>query len=152
MADPSHSAERIGGTLIDTVYIPEEGAGARLAAWLASSDGPALAHLYDNNPAYNPQRVLADYQESAFTGYAAVGPLGWGGVSTNPQGKAQGSTSPLLWTFTAGAGTAVVYGMYLTDDPPTVLLAVIPFLDAIVLTPGSPNLVKSVRLTDVSEL
>lgn len=137
---------------IDSIFIPEEGARARLAAWLASADGPALAHLYDNNPAYNPQRTLADYQEASFAGYAEVGPVGWGGVSTNPQGKAEGSSPPCLWTFTAGAGTAVVYGIYLTDDPPTTLLAVIPFLEPVILTPGSPNLVKSLRLTDVSEL
>lgn len=136
----------------DQVYIPEEGARARLVAWLAGSDGPSLAHLFDNNPAYNPQRVLADYQEASFAGYAAVGPIAWGGVSTNPQGKAEGASPPISFTFTGGVGTAVVYGLYLTDDPPTKLLAVIPFLDALILTPGAPTVSKSIKLTDVSEL
>ena len=136
----------------DNVYIPQEGAIAALDAWVQSADGPVLAHLYDNNPAYIPTRVLADYQEASFVGYAPVGPFAWTMAITNGAGKAQVESPGLNFRFTGGSGTAVVYGLYLTDDPATRLLAVVPFLSPFIFSPANPALNRVVQLTDISEL
>lgn len=138
--------------MIDNVYIPDEGERSALDTWLASADGPALAHLYVNNPVYQPDRVLGDYTEASFVGYSAVGPIAWPASFTNPDSKAESDSPNLTWTFTGGSGSALVYGIYLTDQAVTKLLAVVPFLFPVVLTPGSPTLTRSIQMTDVSEL
>jgi len=136
----------------EVIYIPEEGALARLDAWINDPSGPLAARLYSNDLAYNPTRTLADYVEASFTGYAPVDPVTWGPPFTNGGGKAESDSGVCSWLFTAGSGTAVVYGVYLTDSSNTVLLAVIPFVPAVVLSPSSPGLSRQLQLTDVSEL
>jgi len=135
----------------ESVRLPNDGALTVLDKFLAGSDGPALAHLYDNNPVYSPANVLADFNEASFVGYAAVGPIAWPAPSINPGGKAESDSGTIAWTFTAGAGTATAFGIYFTDDPPTKLLLVIPFLDPFIFSPGNPTLSKATKLTEVSE-
>jgi hypothetical protein len=123
-----------------------------LGEWLLVPSGPAIAHLYDNAIVFDRTQVLADYNESSFVGYAAVGPITWPAPSINLEGKAESDSGALTWTFTAGAGTAVVRGMYFTDDPPTRLLLVVPFDEAVILTPAVPQLVQAVKVTEYGEL
>jgi hypothetical protein len=136
----------------ENIYIPKEGALAALAAWIAATLGPVAARLYANDVAYNPDRTLADYTEASFSGYSAVDPITWGTPFTNGDGKAEVDSAACSWTFTGGSGTAIVYGILLTDSANTVLMAVIPFVPAITLSPGSPTVARTIQLTDVSEL
>jgi hypothetical protein len=136
----------------DNVYIPNDGAIAALAAWLASVVGPATARLYDNNLPYLPTRVLADYNEASFAGYAPIVGVAWGVIFLNIAGKAESDSPALNWTFTAGAGTQPVFGIYFTDNPATKLQAVVPFSTPFVFAPANRNMSKLVQLTDVSEL
>lgn len=136
----------------DPLFIPQTGAIAALSSWLAATDKPATARLYVNNIGYLPTRLLTDYTEAAFVGYAPLGPIAWGAVFTNLGGKAETDSSNLSWTFTGGSGSIPVYGIYLTNPLNTKLLAVIPFLSPAILTPGSPTVSRSLQLTDRSEL
>jgi len=135
----------------ESVRLPNDGALTVLDKFLAGSDGPALAHLYDNNVVYSPLNDLADYNESSFVGYAAVGPISWPAAAINPGGKAESDSGTMVWQFTAGAGTATAFGIYFTDDPPTKLLLVVPFLDPFVFSPGNATLSKALKVTEVSE-
>jgi len=137
---------------LDNVYFPQEGAKAALDAFLASSDGPAYARLYDNAVPFDPTNTLADYNEASFSGYAAVGPITWPAASINGEGKAQADSPALDFTFTAGAGTATVQGLYFTDATNTILIAVVPLVGAVILTPAQPTLSRVVAMTDVGEL
>jgi len=137
---------------LDNVYFPQEGAKAALDAFLASTDGPVYARLYDNAVSFDPTRTLADYNEASFTGYNPVGPITWPAASINGEGKAQADSPALDFTFTGGAGTATVQGLYFTDDANTVLIAVVPLVGAMVLTPAQPTLSRIVAMTDVGEL
>lgn len=136
----------------DSVFYPEEATLSALDTWLASPDGPVIARLYSNNLPYLPTRVLGDYVEAAFMGYAPVGPITWPAATINGQGKAQADSPALDFHFTGGSGTATVFGMYFTDDPPSKLKAVVPFLAPVVLSPSNQDLAKVARLTEVSEL
>lgn len=136
----------------ENVYIPQVGARSALDHWTAAGDGPALAHLYVNNLVYLPTRVLADYVEASFVGYAPFGPIPWSAAFTNGGGKAQSDSLNCLWTFTGGSGTADVFGIYLTDAAVTKLLAVVPFLVPVTLKPANPSLARVLSLTDRSEL
>lgn len=134
------------------VFVPKVGATAALSAWLASVVGPANAHLYSSNTIYNPDRVLADYTEASFPGYAPVLGVAWGVIFINVAGKSESDSPALNWTFTGGSGTAPVFGIYLTDATDTFLQAVIPFSSPFVFSPSQPNLSQVIQLTDVSEL
>jgi hypothetical protein len=136
----------------DNIFVPQGGAIAALTSWLAATDAPLLAHLYVNNINYVPTRVLADYTEASFVGYAAQGPIGWGPVFTNGVGKAESDSPNLTWTFTGATGTFPVFGIYLTNVTITKLLCVIPFLHPVILTPTAPALTRSLQITDRSEL
>jgi len=137
---------------VDTVFCPKEGAISALDAELAAADGPLYARLYDNAVPYTPDVVVADFNEASFAGYSAVGPITWPAAATNGSGKAESDSPALTWTFTGGSGTAVIYGIILTDPSATKAIRVIPFVPAVVLTPGSPTISRVVQLTDVSEL
>lgn len=136
----------------DNIFIPQTGARAALDDWLAALDGPSSARLYVNNLPYLPTRVLADYVEASFVGYAAVGPIPWSPAFTNMAGKAQSDSLNCVWTFTGGAGTAMVFGIYLTDLAGLKLLAVVPLLVPVTLAPANPSLSRVLSLTDRSEL
>jgi len=136
----------------DNIFVPKSGAIAALDAWLAAVKAPLLAHLYDNNVVYNPDRVLADYNEASFVGYSAQGPISWPPAFTNGTGKAESDSPTLTWNFTGGSGTHTVYGIYVTDDPAAELLLVIPFLTPFTFSPSANSLSKAIQLTDVSEL
>lgn len=132
--------------------MPNVGALSALEAWLAAADGPLTAILYSSNTPYLPTRVLADYTEASFVGYAPVSPLVWGPTFINGGGKAESDSQLLVWTFTGGAGTAVVYGVLLTDPGITEIRAVIPFLNPFIFSPSNTGLALVAQLTDVSEL
>lgn len=133
------------------IRVPNDGALSVLGEWLAIPAGPALAHLYDNNVIFDRTKVLADYNEASFVGYSSVGPLSWPAPSINLDGKAESDSGPLAWNFAAGSGTAIVFGIYFTDDPPTKLLLVVPFDTAVTLTPAMPNLTQAVQVTEYGE-
>lgn len=136
----------------ETLFVPKVGALQALAAWIGATLGPVTARLYDNNVVYNADRVLADYNEATFAGYAPVDPIAWGAAFTNADGKAESDSAICLWTFTGGAGSATVFGIYLTDSSNTQLMAVIPFVPAVILTPSASSVARMLQLTDVSEL
>jgi len=58
----------------------------------------------------------------------------------------------LNWNYTAGAGTADVFGIYVTDAAKTKLLAVIPFLSPVTLSPSNNTLTRVIQLTCISQV
>jgi hypothetical protein len=136
----------------DNVYVPEQGALSDLRGWIAGELGAALVRLYVSNTPYLPTRVPADYTEASFTGYAPQGPLAWPAPFTNGAGKAESDSPVVTFNYTAGAGTAIVFGIFVTDPSSTVLLLVVPFQSPITLDPANPVLQRVLQVTEVSEL
>jgi hypothetical protein len=136
----------------DNVYVPEQGALSDLRGWIAGELGAALVRLYVSNTPYLPTRVPADYTEASFVGYAPQGPLAWPAPVTNGAGKAESDSPVVTFDFAAGAGTAIVYGIFVTDPSATVLLLVVPFQAPVTLSPASPQLQRVLQVTEVSEL
>jgi hypothetical protein len=134
------------------VYIPNGGALSDLEGWIAGQLGAATVHLYDvfRNP--TPADVPASFHESSFVGYAPLGPVAWGAPFINGGGKAESDSPVLTWTFTAGVGTALVYGWYIVNAGLTRVLASSPFLSPVILAPASNVLSRVIQLTEVSEL
>lgn len=136
----------------EQVFVPNTGTLSELAAWIAGDLAGARAHLYDQFRNPQPGDSPADYHESGFVGYAPIAPLNWAAPFINFAGKAETDTQPLIWQFTAGVGTALVYGWYLTDSLDARLLLVCPFGVPITLSPGAPFLTRSIRITAAGEL
>ncbi|SRR5260370_400675 len=136
----------------ENVFIPKQGRLSDLRSWIAGELGAALVRAYVNNIVYTADRVPADYTEASFAGYAPVGPLAWPAPAINGSGKAESDSPVCSFTFTAGVGTATVFGLYVTDPASTVLLMVIPFISPVVLTPVSPTLARVIQATMTSEM
>lgn len=136
----------------DNVYMPKQGAKSDLDAWISGDLGIAYARLYVNSVAYTPDRICADFTEASFAGYAPINGIAWVPAFINGSGKAETDSPPLTYLFTAGVGTAFVYGMYVTDAALSKLLLVIPFLAGVTLSPGSNTLTRTLQVTDTSEL
>lgn len=108
--------------------------------------------MFANNHIPAHTDIPAAYVESTFVGYAPITPPAFGVPYLNGFGKGETDSGPLVWTFTAGVGTATVYGMYLTDVTGLKVLMAVKFLAPIVLTPGSPTLSQLLQVTAISEL
>jgi hypothetical protein len=76
--------------------------------------------LYSNNNVPDTSDVIGDYTESTFTGYASVTLAGWSAVTVTAH---VGSTVAATANFTLTAGTATVYGAYITNSGNTRLYA-----------------------------
>lgn len=137
---------------IDSVMIPKEGSLNDLDAWVAGDLGSGYLRLYDNNHVYSADDTVSDYNEATFTGYAPITPPAFGPAFINGGGKAESDSAAATWTYTAGVGTATIFGLFITDAAGTTLLAVVPFQAPVVLSPGSPTLTRVVQMTAVSEL
>jgi len=136
--------------MIEGAVITDAGAIADLDAFRVLLNDGRVA-LWDNN--FNPTKasVLADFNEASFVGYASISPAGFAAAFLNGDGKAETDSAVLLWTFTAGSGTAVVYGWMVIDQADAEVLAFQKFLSPVVLTPGSPNLSRVIQIGAVSE-
>jgi hypothetical protein len=139
-------------TQLGQCFVPHEGELQACADQIAGALGASVARLYDNNHVFNPADTCADYNEASFVGYSPVTPIAWGSPFLNVDGKAETDSPTLTFAFTAGLGTAVVFGLYLTDPGQTKLLRVIPFLFPVTLSPAAPTLALVLQLTDASEL
>lgn len=108
--------------------------------------------LFDNDlvPAHN--LTPADFNEASFVGYSRASVPGFGTPFLNGDGKAETDSAVQTWTFTAGAGTAVVYGWYLLSSGDAIVLAFSKFTPAVVLTPAANILTRVIQLTGVGEL
>jgi hypothetical protein len=136
----------------DPIQIPRQGSLSDLDNWRTGDLAGAILHLFDNFHTFAPTDTPADYNEASFVGYAPITPIGWSFPTINIAGKAETSSPPLTFNFTAGVGTALVYGWYLTDSTGTVLLAVCHFNSPVTLTPAQPALTRTVSLTATSEV
>lgn len=137
---------------VDNVFIPKQGTLSDIAGWIAGDLGSALVRLYDNAHVFSPNDTPASYSEVSFAGYAPAGPVAWTAPVINGSGKAETDSPPLTWTFTAGVGTALVRGIFVTDVAKTKLLLVVPFNQVVTLTPAQPVLSRTLQVTEVSEL
>jgi hypothetical protein len=138
--------------MTDNVYVPKQGALSDLDSWIAGDLGASIVRLYASNTPYTPDRVCGDYTEASFVGYAPVGPLSWPPSFTNGSGKAETDSPAISFTFTGGSGTAIVYGIFVTDPSQTKLLLVIPFASPVTLSPSNTSLERVLQVTEVSEL
>jgi len=136
----------------ENIQIPQEGQLSDLAAWIAGDLGSAYARLYISNTPFLPTRVCTDYTEASFTGYAPANPLAFGTPFVNGAQVGETDSGALNWNYTAGAGTADVFGIYVTDAAKTKLLAVIPFLSPVTLSPSNNTLTRVIQLTCISQV
>ena len=137
---------------VDNVYIPQQGSLSDLRNWIAGELGSCLVKLYVSNTPYLATNVPGDYTEASFAGYAPIVSPAWPAPFINGSGAAESDSPVLTWTYTAGAGTVTVFGVFITDSTGTELLAVVPFQAPIVLSPASPSLVRSIQLAMISML
>jgi hypothetical protein len=137
---------------VQSIYYPQVAARRALDLFAGAANGPSIAKLYASNTPYLATRVIGDYTEASFAGYAQFGPLAWPLSATNGSGKAETSGPTPTFTYTAGAGTATVFGMLLCDSAGTTLLGVVPFLVPFVFSPANNVLTLAPALTEVSEL
>lgn len=136
----------------DIVRIPHQGDISDLSGWIAGELGGARARLFDTPHVFNPGDTPASYHEASFVGYAPQGPVVWNPPFINVGGKAESDSQVLTWTFSAGVGTATVYGWFLTDATGLKLLAACSFVSPVVLQPASPSLSRIIQMTAVGEL
>lgn len=134
------------------VFLPQQGALSDLSNWIAQDLGAAYGRLFTSNTIYHPTNTPASYTEAAFVGYSPKFPLGWSAPFINGMGQAESDTAAQTWSFTAGAGSAIVYGIIVTDVGKTKLLLAVHFINPVILTPGNPNLTEVVQLTEQSLL
>lgn len=137
--------------MISEAVIPDEGALVNLEQWRAVLNAGTV-RLFANNFTPNKSSVLADFLESSFVGYARVTPAGFAPPFTNGDGKAESDSAPCSFTFTAGSGTATVFGMYIVDASDSFVLLAWKFLAPVILTPAQPLLSRVIQATGVSEL
>lgn len=136
--------------MIEGAVITNDGALEDLESFRAILNAGSVA-LWDNN--FNPTKdsVLADFTEASFVGYSRFAPPGFAAPFINGDGKAETDSAVLLWTFTGGTGTAVVYGWLIIDQADAKALAFQKFLEPVILTPGSPNLSRVIQIGAISE-
>ena len=133
--------------------IPDQGAVDDLAGHIALRLGTSIARLWDVFRVPHRADTPASFHEASFPGYVPQAALGWTPPAINGAGKAETDSRILTWTFTAGVGTARVYGVFVTDVSGLRLEAVYQFVGGqVVLTPVNPNLTLALQYTGVSEL
>jgi hypothetical protein len=136
----------------DVVRYPQVGTKSELAGWIAGDLGSCKVKLYSSNTPYLPTRVVGDYTEATFVGYAQISSPAWGTPFTNGAGQAETDSPVLNWTFTGSSGTAQVFGIYITDSAETKLLVVVPFLNPVTLTPTDTVLSRTVAIQAIDSL
>jgi len=136
----------------DNVYVPQQGALNDLENWIAGDLGSCRVRLYISNTPFLPTRVVADYTEASFTGYAPIVGPAWGAPFVNGGGQAETDTPTLTWHYTAGSGTATVFGVFVTDSSGAKLLLVVPFQNPEVLSPAINSLNRVLQVTCISQL
>lgn len=136
---------------VSNVIVTNDGAIDDLDTWRANLNAGSV-RLFANN--FTPLRtsVPADFVESSFVGYAPISPANFGAAFLNAGGKAESDSAVLTWTFTAGVGTATVFGWYLTNLAGTKVLLATKFIVPVILSPAAPNLSRTIQATAVSEL
>lgn len=122
-------------------------------AWLNDPANNVKLRLYSNN--YTPVHtsLFANFTECSFVGYVAKTP-NFGAAFLNIASQAEIDAAAETWTFTAGAGTTTIFGIYLTYDTgggDTVICAA-KFAVPVTLTVGSPNTTHQMQLTGQSVL
>jgi hypothetical protein len=88
---------------------------ATLAAQKSILGTTMSVHLYNNNYLPTNQSTIADFTETAFTGYSAVTVIGTAAVAWQSQGAAVMWTSPQAVFSTASPYTVMdtIYGYYI---------------------------------------
>lgn len=79
-------------------------------------DGVSI-RLFSNNLTPTPENVLADFTESAWTGYAEAGPLVWGVPFLAPDAVIKVAAASVQFTQTGVISTGTSYGWYMVGDP-----------------------------------
>lgn len=125
------------------VVLPNVSKSAWLAALLAANT-PLECRLYDNNVTPGNSTVIGDFNEASFAGYALQN-LSFGTITINGSNKAQSVATEL--TFTLSAGTATIYGIFVTDSGGTLIFCA-KFASAVSLSVGVPDLRVTVTLTE----
>lgn len=136
---------------LPNIMIPNDGAVEDLEAYRAVLNLGSV-RLFQNNYIPVHTTVPADLTECSFTGYAPVSTPSFGAAFLNGSGSAEIDSTLCSWTFTAGAGSTVVYGLYVLNAAGTKVLAISRFGSPITLTPGSPTIAKVLQLTAISQL
>lgn len=111
-----------------------------LGAILAAYANGWRIRLFDNNHTPADGDVIGDYTEATFLGYAALAPTWTPGV--DGAGNAMLTSDPLAYSFTAGGGSATIYGYFITDPAqvPEELVGAERFGTSVVFSPTIPNL------------
>lgn len=134
------------------LYVPQQGQLSDLAGWIAGDLGGARARLYVSNTPYLSTRVITDYTEASFPGYAPAGPFAWSAPFINGTNQAETDASPATWALSASSGVYVVFGILVVDSPGTKLLSVVPFVNPFNFTPTTPSLTYVLQMTETSKL
>lgn len=121
---------------------------------LAFNDGVTglKCHLFDAFYDPDDSTVLADLLavEASFAGYAPQAFIGWGDVGFSIDGHLVVASDPV--TFTLTAGSADIYGYFLTDLADSVLfLAELAASGPTTINTGSPNYTTHPRFIWASE-
>lgn len=118
-----------------------------LAAILAALANGWKIRLYKNNVTPDDTSDVSDFMEATFTGYAALTPTWTPG--TDSFGNALITSDTLNYSFTAGSGSQLIYGYYITDpsQPGEPLVGAEIFGTSVTFTPGNPNLALVVTVT-----
>jgi hypothetical protein len=95
---------------------------AALAAIEAAALSNFTVHLYSKAISPTPDRVLADFTECTFGGYAPKTGQAWIGPLADPIGHVQLMSQNLVWIRTSVPPGETVYGYYVTDAGNTKLL------------------------------
>lgn len=82
----------------------------------------AKVRLYSNNHTPTDSDTIANYTEATFTGYAAINMPAF--PASTVTGHVASSTAASI-TFTLTSGSQAIYGVYITDNAGTNLLAAI---------------------------
>lgn len=101
------------------VFSDEGAADALNAVVTAPSMNASKLRLFKNNLVPDNTKVLADFTEADFAGYA---PISLSGFSVPSVAAHVASSSPAPATFTITAGSQNVYGWYVTNSAGTKLL------------------------------
>lgn len=78
----------------------------------------AKLRLFKNNVTPDNTKVIGDFTEATFSGYAAISLTGWSAAAVTAH---VAQSDPTAGTFTITSGTQAIYGWYVTDSGGTVL-------------------------------
>jgi hypothetical protein len=123
-----------------------------LASWKAGDLAGCYVRLFTNPAIYNHANTPASYVEAAFAGYAPVVGPAWGVPFLNASSQGEIDSPVLTWTYTAGSGTQIVHGIFVTDPTNTKLFLAVHFLSPVTLSPAQPNLSRTLQITAIDQL